>query len=176
MWMTQRQRTHYQSQFTKYNLYSQVCYSWDFRTNGLNNVLSEIPRTPCCLYTVIYDLDLGITTKYSKQHTSFYSIQVSFRFHSLRCSEILLSPSICTKIRTWRFHRIEEVSNYFSLSWHITRISMTISANLGRDTNHNSTKLVYDHPLHGVSFTELKIITTFHWIPVSKEILNCHVK
>jgi len=32
-------------------------------------------------------------------------MQVSFRFHSLRCSEILVSPSICTKIRTWRFHR-----------------------------------------------------------------------
>ena len=49
MWITQRQKTHYQSQLTKYNLYSQVCYSWDSRTNGLNNALSKIPRTPRCL-------------------------------------------------------------------------------------------------------------------------------
>ena len=45
------------------------------------------------------------------RQTSFYSMLVSFRFHFLRCSEILVSPSICTKIRTWRFHRTEEVSN-----------------------------------------------------------------
>ena len=49
-------------------------------------------------------------------------MQGSFRFHSLRCSEILVSPSIYTKIRTWRFHRTEEVSNNFSVSWHITHI------------------------------------------------------
>ena len=100
------------------------------------------------LSNIIYDLDLGITAKYSKRQTSFYSMQVYFRFHSLRCSEVLVSPSICTKIRTWRFHRTEEVSNNFSVSWHITHISMAISANVGRDTNHNSTKLVCDHPLH----------------------------
>jgi len=35
-------------------------------------------------------------------------MQVSFRFHSLRSSEILVSRSICTKIRTWRFQRTEE--------------------------------------------------------------------
>ena len=98
------------------------------------------------LRTVIYDLDSRITAKCSKYQSSFYSMQVSFRFHSLRCSEILVSPSDCTKIRTWRFHRTEEVSNIFSVSWHITHISMTISANLGRDTDHNSTKLVCDYP------------------------------
>ena len=58
-------------------------------------------------------------------------MQVTFRFHSLRCSEILVSPSICTKIRTRRFRRTEEVSNNFSVSWHITFISMTISAESG---------------------------------------------
>ena len=55
------------------------------------------------LSIVIYDLDPGITAKYSKRHTSFYLMQVSFRFHLLRCSEILVSSSICTKIRTRRF-------------------------------------------------------------------------
>jgi len=68
---------------------------------------------------VIYNLVSGIPAKYSKQQASFYSMQVSFRFHSLRCSEILVSPSICIKIRTRRFHRTEEVSNNFSVSWHI---------------------------------------------------------
>jgi len=97
--------------------------------------------------TIIHDLDSRIPVKYSKCQTSFYSMQVSFRFHSLRCSEILVSPSICTKIRTWRFHWTEEVSNNFSVSWHVTHISMAISANLGWDTDHNSTKLVCDHPL-----------------------------
>jgi len=62
-------------------------------------------------------------------------------------SKILVSPTICTKIRTWRFHRTEQVSNNFSVSRHITHISMAISANLGRDTNHNSTKLVCAPPL-----------------------------
>ena len=98
------------------------------------------------LSTVIYDLDSRITAKHSKCQNSFYSMQVSFRFHSL-CSEILVSPSICTKIRTWSFHRTEEVSNIFSVSWHITHISMALSAKLGRDTDHNCTKLVCDHPL-----------------------------
>ena len=83
------------------------------------------------LSIVIYILDSGIAAKYSKRHTSFYSMQVSFRFHSLRCSEILVSPSICTKIRTRRFHRTEEVSNNFSVSWQITHISMTISTESG---------------------------------------------
>jgi len=92
-------------------------------------------------------VDPEITAKYSKCQTSFYSMQVSLRFYSLRCSEILVSPSICIKIRTWRFHRTEEVSNNFPVSWHITHISMAISANLGRDTDHNFTKLVCDHPL-----------------------------
>jgi len=113
-----------------------VIFSW------VNNFVS----------TVIYDLDPGITSKYSKRQISSYSMQVSFRFHSLRCSEILVSRSICTKIRTWRFHRTEEVSNNFSVSWHITHISMVISANLGRDTGHNSTKLVCAHPLLMTSF------------------------
>jgi len=93
------------------------------------------------------DLDSRITAKYSKYQTSFYSMQVSFRFHSLKCSEILVSPSICTRIRTWRFHRTEEVSNIFPVSWHITHILMTISTNLRRDTDHNSTKLVCSYPL-----------------------------
>jgi len=79
-------------------------------------------------------------------------MQVSFCFHPLRCSEILVSPSICTKIRTWRFHRTEEVSNNFSVSRHITHISMAISANLGWDTDHNSTKLVCAHPLAQTKF------------------------
>ena len=145
------------------------------------------------LSTVIYDLDCGIPAKYSKRQTSFYSMQVSFRFHSLRRSEILVSPSICTKIRTWRFHRTKEVLNFPSnpkslhrlnssifkkkslcgqipstsgvlrvarcgsgakapplaarpVDTYITHISMSISANLGRDTDHNSTKVVCDHP------------------------------
>ena len=72
-----------------------------------------------------------------------------FPFSLSEISEILVSPSICTKIRTWRFHRTEEVSNDFSVSWHITHISMAISANLGRDTDHNSAKLVCSHPLGG---------------------------
>jgi len=101
------------------------------------------------LTTIIQDLDSRITAKYSKCQTSFYSMQVSFRFHSLRCSEILVSPSICTKIRTWRFHRTEQVSNNFPVSWHITHISMAISANLGRDSDHNSTKLVCFIPSGG---------------------------
>ena len=70
---------------------------------------------------VIYDLDSRITAEYSKCQTSFYSMQVSFRFHSLRCSETPVSPSICTKIRTWRFHRTEEVSNNFSETWPTSR-------------------------------------------------------
>jgi len=78
-------------------------------------------------WTIIHNLDSRITAKYSKCHTSFYSMQVSFRFHYLRCSEILVSPSICPKIRTWEFHRTEEVSNNFSVSWRITHISMAIS-------------------------------------------------
>jgi len=86
----------------------------------------------------------------TKCQISFDSIQVSFRFHSQRCSEIRVSPSICTKIRTWRFHRTKEVSNNFCVSLHITHISMAISANLGRDTEHNSTKLVRFHPLGAV--------------------------
>ena len=53
------------------------------------------------------------------------------------------------RFEPWRFHRTEEVSNNFSVSWHITHISMAISANLGRDTDLNSTMLVCDHPLHG---------------------------
>jgi len=104
--------------------------------------------------TIIYDLDSRITAKYSKRQTSFYSMQVSFRFHPLRCSEILVSPSICTKIQTWRFHRTEEVSNIFPVSWHITHISMAISANLGQDTDHYSAKLVCDHPLGEGYLTE----------------------
>ena len=103
--------------------------------------------------TIIHNLDSRITTKYSKCQTSFYSMQVSFCFHSLRCSEILVSPSIC-KDSNLEFHRTEKVSNNFSVNWHITHISMAISANLGRDTNHNSTKLVCSHPLSPL---------TIHW-------------
>jgi len=65
------------------------------------------------------------------EQASFYSMQISFRFHSQRCFEILASPSICTKIRTRWFHRTEEVSNIFSVSRHIIHISMTISAESG---------------------------------------------
>ena len=39
-----------------------------------------------------------------------------FPFSLSEISGILVSPSICTKIRTWRFHRTEEVSNNFSIS------------------------------------------------------------
>ena len=78
--------------------------------------------------TIIHDLDSRISAKYSKCQPFSYSMQVSFRFHPLRCSVILLSLNICTKTRTWRFHRTEEVSNNFSVSWHITYISMVISA------------------------------------------------
>jgi len=68
------------------------------------------------LSTIIHELDSGNTARYSKCQTSFDSMQVSFRFHSQRCPEILVSPSIRTKIRTWRFHRIKEVWNNFSIS------------------------------------------------------------
>ena len=44
------------------------------------------------LSTVIYDLDSRITAKYSKYQTSFYPMQVSFCFHSLRCSENFCPP------------------------------------------------------------------------------------
>ena len=71
-------------------------------------------------FNCIYDLDSRIAAKYSKCRTSFYSMQVSFRFH-------------------------------------ITHISMTISANLGRDTDHNSTKLVCDHPLVSRTFVVSRI-------------------
>ena len=78
------------------------------------------------LSTVIYDLDCGIPAKYSKRQTSFYSMQVSFRFHSLRRSEILASPSICTKIRTWRFHRTEEVLIFPSNPKSLHRLNSSI--------------------------------------------------
>ena len=71
---------------------------------------------------VIYNLDSGITAKYSKQQASFYSMQVSFRFHSLRCSEILVSPSICTKIRTRRFLIFCKLTHYPYLDDHLCRI------------------------------------------------------
>jgi len=44
--------------------------------------------------------------------------------------------------------------NIFSVSWHITHISMAISANLGRDTDHHLEKLVCDHPL---------LVAPSHW-------------
>ena len=91
-------------------------------------------------------------------------MKVSFRFHCLRCSEILVCLSISTKIRIWRFHQTEEVSNIFSVSWHITHISMAILINLGRDTDHNSTKLVCDHPLLWTRFWTRK-----------KSIMNRHI-
>jgi len=72
---------------------------------------------------VIYNLDSGITANYSNRQASFYSMQVSFCFHSLRSSEILVSASICTKIWARRFHRTEEVSNNFPVSWHMLFLS-----------------------------------------------------
>jgi len=39
------------------------------------------------------------------------------------------------------------VASCAGLKQYISNISMAISANLGRDTNHNSAKLVCDHPL-----------------------------
>ena len=39
-----------------------------------------------------------------------------FPFSLSEITEILASPSICTKIRTWRFHGTEEVSNNFPVS------------------------------------------------------------
>jgi len=100
-------------------------------------------------------------------------MQVSFRFHSLRCSEIPVSPNICTKIRTWRFHRTEEVSNNFSVSWHMTHISMAISANQGRDTDHNSTKLVCDHPLTATHCNPLQPTET-HCKALQDTATNCN--
>jgi len=50
------------------------------------------------LSSVIYNVESGITNKYSNIQVSFWSLQVSFRFHFQRCSEILVSPNICTKI------------------------------------------------------------------------------
>ena len=47
------------------------------------------------------------------------------------------------------------------VSWQITRISMAISANLGRDTDHNSTKLVCSHPLVWVPY--LCVCTQLHF-------------
>jgi len=81
-----------------------------------STITAIFPLVDNLFSTIIHDLDSRITAKYSKCQTSFYSMQVSFGFHSLRCSEILVSPSICTKIRTWRFYRTEEVSNNFSVS------------------------------------------------------------
>jgi len=78
-------------------------------------------------FNCYYDLVPGITAKYSKRQIPFYPMQVSLCFHSLRCSEILVSVRIYTKIRTWTFHRTEDI---FSVSGHITGISMAISANL----------------------------------------------
>jgi len=103
------------------------------------------------------------------------------------CSEILVSPSCSRvfvqilgdtsisehlKIWTWRFHRTEEVSNIFSVSWHITHISMAISANLGRDTDHNSTKLVCSHPLPQVG---LAVNTRFEVCKLMSISINSYV-
>ena len=79
-----------------------------------------------------------------------------FPFSLSEISEILASPSICTKIRTWRFHRTEEIS----ASLHITHISLAISANLGRDIDHNSTRLVFAHPLPEPLENEIKKSTS----------------
>ena len=65
-------------------------------------------------FNCYYDLVPGITAKYSKRQIPFYPMQVSLCFHSLRCSEILVSVRIYTKIRTWTFHRTEE---HFFRKW-----------------------------------------------------------
>jgi len=74
------------------------------------------------LRIVICNLDFGITPKYSKQFSSFYSTQVSSRFHSLRCSEI----RICTNIRTRRFHHFEyfswKLTHHLYLNDHLRRV------------------------------------------------------
>jgi len=100
------------------------------------------------LSTIIYDLDSRILPNIHIVTLAPLSPQCrSFQFS---LPEMLWNTCISEylhKIRTWRFHRTEEDSNNFSVSWHITHISMAISTNLGRDTNHNSTKLVCSHPL-----------------------------
>jgi len=79
-------------------------------------------------------------------------MQLSVRFHSLRSLRYLhLRVSV-----TWRFHRTEEIS----ASLHITHILLAISANLGRDTDHNSTKLVFAHPLPEPLENEIKKSTS----------------
>jgi len=50
------------------------------------------------LSTVIYDLDSRIAAKYSKYQTSFYSMQVSFRFHSLRFWDTCISEYLHTDL------------------------------------------------------------------------------
>jgi len=67
-------------------------------------------------------------------------------FKDLMTYKRILIRHVCASVISWW---TEEVSNNFSVSSHITHISMAISANLGPDTDHNSTMLVCDHPLHG---------------------------
>ena len=99
------------------------------------------------LSTVIYGLDSKITAKYSKFQIFFYSMQVSFRFHYLRSLRYLYLWVSAQRFEPGGIHQTEEVSNNFSVSWHITHISMAIFANLGRDTDRDSTKFVFAHPL-----------------------------
>jgi len=73
------------------------------------------------LSAVIYDLDSRIIAKYSKCQTSFYSMQVSFRFHSLRSLRYLYLRVSAQRFEPGGF--IEEVSNNFSVSWVLVETS-----------------------------------------------------
>ena len=66
------------------------------------------------------------------------------------CNTYVYLQASAQRFEPKSFHRTKEVSNNFCVSLHITHISMAISANLGRDTEHNSTKLVRFHPLGAV--------------------------
>jgi len=133
------------------------------------------------LPTVIYNLDSSITAKYSKRQASFYSMQDSFRFHSLRCCEILVlrvwwnllvrifanlcaaqrfEPAAGGFIKPRRFRIIfplvdtSPISRWPSLPY------------LGRDTDHNSTKLVCYHPLtpHAIGGMRwLRLVGSMKW-------------
>ena len=99
-----------------------------------------------CVSTVTYDLDPGITIVLPNRQndrplsTQCRSLSVSTLWDALRYLYLRVSAQ--------RFEPGGFIKpNIFSVSWHITHISMAIVANLGRDTDHNSTKLVCDYPL-----------------------------
>jgi len=50
------------------------------------------------LSLIICNVESWTTNKYSNIQVSFWLLHVSFRFHSQRCSEILVFPSICSAV------------------------------------------------------------------------------